>query len=100
MKYDIFLLAGLSPFPNRPDFIPDVRSVSAFKINNETYLAVANYNLSARSGYNVFKVSFHKSQMPKLDPTIPEIVIKLIADMKRELERVRFLGFTNFSLLY
>ena len=72
--------------------IPDVRSVLSFKANNQTYLAVANYNETAKSGYNIFEIRFVQSPVPQLIPSIPEIISRLLAKMTIELEQVRIIN--------
>ena len=70
--------------------VTDVRSVMPFQVDNETYLAVANYNPAYNRGYNIFKITFEERPVPKLDPTVPEIIATLLDKMAKELSQVRF----------
>ncbi|XP_047129042.1 uncharacterized protein LOC100199482 isoform X1 [Hydra vulgaris] len=82
-------LQGLNPFQWNSSFIPNVRSVMPFKMMNDTYLAVANYEKSARSGYNIFKLQFNRTSVQSLEPTIPEIISKLLEKMEKNMEEVK-----------
>ncbi|XP_065649576.1 uncharacterized protein LOC100199482 isoform X2 [Hydra vulgaris] len=82
-------LQGLNPFQWNSSFIPNVRSVMPFKMMNNTYLAVANYEKSARSGYNIFKLQFNRTSVQSLEPTIPEIISKLLEKMEKNMEEVK-----------
>ena len=96
VKCFLFLLA-LFPFPNKTAEVTDVRSVMPFKVHNETYLAVANYNPSYKNGFNIFKITFEERPVPKLDPTVPEIISTLLDKMAMELSQVKL--FTVIHLL-
>ena len=92
MKLAIFLSqhSGLSPFPGNSTYIPDVRSVSVFKAANKTYLAVANYDLESRSGFNMFKIEFVRNETESTAQTIPDMIKSLLVRMKDELNMVCF----------
>ena len=60
----------------------------SFKLNNHTYLAVANYDMKYRNGTNIFRVDFEESPVPAIDPSIPEIITALLMKMKTELREV------------
>lgn len=84
-----FNFLGLTPFPGNETFIPDVRSVSVYKFQNSTFLAVANYHLDARNGYNIFKLKFHRNETVTSVKTIPDIVKDMLKRMKEELNEVK-----------
>ena len=62
--------------------------MSVFKAANETYLAVANYDLESRSGVNLFKIEFVRNETESTAQTIPDMIKSLLVRMKNELNMV------------
>ena len=86
---------GLHPFPGNTT-IPDVRAVEAFHDGNDTYLAVANFKQSMRTGYNIFKVKFALIPTEKSPPSLVQalsiplnVIQKKLEELRKRLQRVQ-----------
>ena len=88
-------IQGVNPVSSN-SIIPDVRSVKAFSVGNNTYLAVANFNQSG--GSNVFKVNFTYNSLPAAGKTIAEKLKMSLSYVKEKMNllKIRINGMKKF----
>ncbi|XP_065071330.1 uncharacterized protein LOC135696002 isoform X2 [Rhopilema esculentum] len=77
---------GLLPLPSSPH-LPDVRSVRGFTVNNQMFLAVANYNESR--GHNLFKVKYAFEGIAEPKPNVEHVLRTALNDVSERMEKMK-----------